>query len=328
MKTTRLILLFALASSLLAQDIDEIPDRILRMSEDLLAGYAQPLVNVFGTGISTGLFYSAYSHDFLGFDIGLRLLYINVPQSARYFTGKVLMCSLVVDTAIEVVQYEVELESLSTVFGPDNEITVPVQGNAVAIPPILPGGLNLNGIPMFSPQLNIGLVLGSQIAIRYVPFSFRSTKLRFFGIGFKQEITRLPPLSLAELPFAIAVAGAYQKFTIASSNQQTIIATRTTNFQAIVSAKIGFLEPMVAFGYENTTADFNYTFEYEVPDTIMGIPFETPDIQENISVRLKIPQQFRTVLGLTLRTGFVFVHYDYNITPYATHNLTLGFTWR
>ncbi len=328
MKIKTLVLSFILASSIMAQDFDEIPDRIISMSEDLLAGYAQPMVNVFGTGISTGLFYSAYSHDFLGFDLGLRLLYINVPQSARYFNGTVLMCSLVVDSTINVVQYEVELESLSTVFGPDNITTVPTQGNAVAIPPEIPGGLDLDGIPMFSPQLNIGLVLGSQIAIRYVPFSFRSTKLRFFGIGFKQELTKLPPLSLAELPFAIAVAGAYQRFTIASADQGTIIGTRTTNFQAIISARIGFLEPMVAFGYENTTADFDYTFEYEVPDTILGVPFETPDIQETISVRLKMPQQFRTVLGITLRAGLIFVHYDYNITPYSTHNLTLGFTWR
>jgi hypothetical protein len=321
-------MLFVLVASLAAQDIDSLPDRILRMSEDLLAGYAQPLVNVFGTGISTGLFYSAYSHDFLGFDLGLRLLYINVPQSAKYFTGTALICSLVVDSAIHVVQYEVELESLSTVFGPDNETVVPIQGNSVAIPPKILGGFNLDGIPMFSPQLNVGLGFGSQIAIRYVPFTFRSTKFRFFGIGFKQEITKLPPLSLAQLPFAIAFAGAYQKFTIASSSQDAIIDTETKNFQAIVSARIGPFEPMVAFGLENTTADFEYTFEYEVPDTIMGIPFETPDIQENISVRLEMPNHYRTVVGLTLRTGLIFVHYDYNITPYSTHNLTLGFTWR
>jgi hypothetical protein len=298
------------------------------MSEDLLAGYAQPLVNVFGTGISTGLFHSAYSHDFLGFDLGLRLLYINVPPAAKYFTGTALICSLVIDSAINVVQYEVELESLSTVFGPDNGTTIPTQGNSVAIPPMIPGGLDLDAIPMFSPQLNIGLVLGSEIAIRYVPFTFRSTKFRFFGIGFKQEITKLPPLSLAKLPFAIAFAGAYQRFKIASSTQGTIISTKTMNLQAIISARIGFLEPMVAFGFENTTADFNYTFEYETPDTIMGVPFETPDIQEDISVRLKMPNRYRTVVGLTLRSGMAFLHYDYNITPYATHNLTLGITWR
>lgn len=328
MKIIMSLLLFALVSSLAAQDIDDLPDRILHMSEDLLAGYAQPLVNVFGTGISTGLFHSAYSHDFLGFDLGLRLLYINVPQSAKYFTGTALVCSLVIDSTIHVVQYEVELESLSTVFGPDHETVVPTQGNSVAIPPKIPGGLDLDGIPMFSPQLNVGLVFGSQIAIRYVPFTFRSTKLRFFGIGFKQEITKLPPLSLAQLPFAIALAGAYQRFTIASSSQGTIIGTKTINIQAIISAKIGPLEPMVAFGMENTTADFEYTFEYEIPDTIMGIPFETPNIQENISVRLKMPNRYRTVVGLTLRTGLMFMHYDYNITPYSTHNLTLGFSWR
>jgi hypothetical protein len=329
MKIITIILLFTLTSSLVAQQSDDdLSDRILRISENLLAGYAQPLVNVFGTGVSSGLFHSAYSHDFLGFDLGVRLLYIEIPRSAKYFNGTVLICSLAVDSMIHLVQYEVELESLSTVFGPWEETIVPTQGYSLAIPPIIPGGFNLSGIPLATPQLNIGLVFGSEIAFRYVPYTFEGTKMRFFGFGFKQQLTKLPPLSLARLPFAIAVAGAYQKFTVETPGRETIISSKTTNLQAIISARIGALEPMVAFGIENTTADFDYIFEYEIPDTISGIPFEQLTIHEEISVHLKGENRHRTVVGLTLNMGLLFMHYDYNITPYSTHNLTLGFSWR
>ena len=325
MKIITIILCFAFASSLVAQQSnDDLSERILRISENLLAGYARPLVSVFGTGISSGLFHSAYSHDFLGFDLGVRLLYIEIPQSAKYFNGTVLICSLAIDSMIHLIQYEVELESLSTVFGPWEERIVPTDGSSLAIPPIIPGGFNFSGVPLATPQLNVG----SEIAIRYIPYTFEGTKMRFFVFGFKQQLTKLPPLSLARLPFAIAIAGAYQKFTADSPNRETIISSKTTNLQAIISARIGALEPMVAFGIESTTADFDYIFEYEIPDTISGIPFQQLTIHEEISVHLKGENRYRTVVGLTLNMGLLFMHYDYNITPYSTHNLTIGFSWR
>jgi hypothetical protein len=306
----------------------DLTDRIVRVSEDLLAGYAQPLVDVFGTGISTGLFHSAYSHDFLGFDLGVSLMYIKIPSSARYFNGTALICSLAIDSMINLIEYEVELESLSTIFGPWDTTIVPTDGNALAIPPIIPGGFSLSGVPLIMPQLNVGFVFGSEIAIRYVPYTFKGAKMQFIGCGIKQQLNRLPPLSLARLPFAIAIAGAYQKFKVRTAGGETIVSSKTWNVQAIVSTRIGVIEPMVAFSMENTTADFEYTFEYDIPDTLYGIPLESITISEDISLHFRSPKCYRTIIGLTLHAGLLFMHYDYNITPYSTHNLTLGFTWR
>ncbi|MBE0434158.1 hypothetical protein IBX73_11950, partial [candidate division WOR-3 bacterium] len=106
-------------------------DRVTSINEELLLGYAQPLVNAFGTGISTGLFQSAYSHELLGFDIGVRFMSIHIPEAAKYFDGVALLCSLALDS---LVYYELPIESLSTVFGPDTGFTVPVQGYTISIP--------------------------------------------------------------------------------------------------------------------------------------------------------------------------------------------------
>lgn len=329
MRMPTVILLLACISLLAAQGTNRnLSDEIMRISEDLLAGYVQPLVDVFNTGISTGLYHSAYSHDFLGFDLGVRLMYINIPDQAKYFSGTVMMCSLVIDSMVNLVRYEVELEGLSTILGPWNPTTVPTEGYAVAVPPIIPGGIGLSGVPLVMPQLNIGLFLGSEIALRFVPYNFVGANIRFYGIGLKQQLTKLPPLNLAELPFAIALAGAYQEFSVKTPGQGRIVTTETWNVQAIISARFGAVEPMCAFGMEGTTAEFDYALEYELPDTITGILGQNIRLSEEISLRLRSPRYYRAVLGFTLHSGFLFMHYDFNFTPYLTHNLMFGLSFR
>jgi hypothetical protein len=85
---------------------------------------------------------------------------------------------------------------------------------------------------------------------------------------------------------------------------------------------------MVGIGIENTYANFRYIFEYEIPDTMGGIPYGYTTVQQPVSVSLKSQSRYRTTVGCSLRMGFIFIHYDYNITPYATHNGLLGLTIR
>lgn len=197
-----LIFVIIICTILWAQEEDPLAERIERLGEGLFEGYTQPLVNAFGAGISTGLFHSAYSHDFLGFDLSVCGIYIQIPRSAKYFSGTALRCSLGING---LVYDSVELDSISTVFGPDGEIIVPTSGNAIGIPQTIPGGFELSGVPLAIPQLNIGLAPGSEIILRYIPFTFKGSRIRFIGVGFKQELTRLPPLSMVPMPVAIAI---------------------------------------------------------------------------------------------------------------------------
>jgi hypothetical protein len=313
-----------------AQSLEErLAERIMRINESLLAGYTQPLINCFSTGISTGLFHSAYSHDFLGFDLGVSLMYINIPVSAKYFDGTALLCSLALDTLAYYLEfYEVELESLSTVFGPGGEIVVPAPGNAISIPTSIPAGFNRSFAPLAMPQINVGLLFGAEVAVRYVPFTFQGSRMNFLGIGFKQELNEFPLFKHIPLPIAVAIGAAYQKFDLETRNRTVIANSRTWNFQVLASKRIGPLEPLVGFGIENTYANFNYVFEYEIPDTITGIPYEYLTVQQNVAVHLRNQNHHRTTVGCSLHMGFFFLHYDYNITPYSTHNVSLGITWR
>lgn len=321
------IILALLVSILPANGIEQaLGERISSINENLLGSYIQPLLNAFGTGVSTGIFQSAYSHDLLGFDVGVRLMSIHIPEAAKYFDGIALICSLAIDSTLT--YSEVDLESLSTVFGPDSELVIDLPGFAVSIPTTIPGGFELSSAPLVMPQINVGLILGTEIAIRYVPFTFEGTRMSFFGIGVKQEMNRFPLFRPIPLPIGIAIGGAYQRFDIENDARNIIARTTTWNVQAIVSKTIGPLEPMVGFGIERTRAHFNYIFEYEIPDTVNWNPEDRITVEQEISVHLESQNRYRTIVGCTLKLGLLHLHYDYNITPYATHNVSLGISVR
>ncbi len=306
-----------------AQSIEPLAEKIERMSIGLVEGYTQPLITAFGTGISTGLFHSAYSHDFLGFDLSVRAMYIQIPNSARYFSGTVLVCSL---GAEGLVCDTIELDSMSTVFGPKNTTIVPRTRNSVGIPPSIPGGFDVSYVALALPQLNVGLFRGAEVALRYVPFTYKGSSVRFLGLGFKQELTRLFGLKTA--PVAVALGGAYQEFGIKDSLGSQVVNSKTWNLQFLVSTRIAVFEPFIGVGLERTRVFFPYEFNYELPDTINGLPTDHITITEKIDVELVGQDEYRAMVGFSFNLGFFYLHYDYNILPYSTHNAILGVTIR
>ena len=318
--------IFIMLSVLVGQDpVQPLAERIKQISEDLLIGYTQPVVTAFGTAVSTGLFHSAYSHDFLGFDLSVRAMYIQIPNSAKYFDDAAVVCSLAND---RLVSYEVHLDSISTIFGPEEQPEIPAPGNAVGIPPNIPSGFNVSGVPFVMPQLNVGLIFGSEILIRYVPFSYKGSSIRFLGIGAKQEINKLPFMKSVPLPVAFAIGGAYQTFGIKDSLGEQVVNTSNWCLQLLISKRLGPFEPVFGVGIEDTKAYIRYQFEYEIPDTINNIPEDRLSVIRDIDVELKAENRNRIMAGFNLNIGFLFLHYDYNIVPYQTHNAIIGFKVR
>jgi len=325
MKITKLLLPILFFSLLFGQEnYEPLAEKIKKVSENLLEGYTQPLITSFGTGISTGLFHTARSHKTLGFDIGVRIMYIQIPEFAKYFDAKVLTCSL----ANNRLDYDsLILDSTSTIFGPKERTDVPVSGSAVGIPPYIPGGFNLSGFPVAMPQLNVGIISGSELAIRYIPFTFRGSSVNFLGIGLKQNINSLPFMKSLTLPVDIAIGGAIQDFGIEDSNGYQIVNSHTWNLQLVVSKNLIAFEPMVGFGFEGTKVYFKYDFEYEIPDTLN--PGENITVTDNVDIELIAQNSYRAIMGFTFKLGIFYLHYDYNlVSHYKTHNAILGFSLR
>jgi len=327
MKVIKIMIVFCIiCSALAAQDpVQPLAERIKQISEGLLAGYTQPVVTAFGTAVSTGLFHSAYSHDFLGFDLSVRAMYIQIPNSAKYYNDVAVVCSLAND---QLVSYEVNLDSISTIFGPEEQPDIPAPGNAVGIPPNIPNGFNVSGVPFIMPQLNVGFVLGSEIFLRYIPFSYKGSSMKFLGFGIKQQINKLPFFKNVPLPVAIAIGGAYQRFGIKDSLGVQIVNTRNWALQLLVSKRLGPFEPVIGVGIEDTKAYIRYQFVYEIPDTINNIPQDRLSVIRDIDVEMEAENRNRIMAGFNLNIGFLFIHYDYNIVPYQTHNAIVGFKVR
>lgn len=325
MKITKYILSIFLFSLLFGQEeFEPLAEKIKKISENLLEGYTQPLITSFGTGISTGLFPTARSHKTLGFDIGVRVMYIQIPEFAKYFDAKVLTCSL----ANNRLDYDsLILDSTSTIFGPKTRTDVPVSGSAVGIPPYIPGGFNLSGVPLVIPQLNIGIIAGSELMIRYLPFTFKGSKVDFLSIGLKQHLNSLPFMKTVFLPVDIGIGGALQDFGIEDSNGYQIVSSHTWNLQLILSKNLVAFEPMLGFGFEGTKVYFNYDFEYEIPDSLH--PGQNITVKDNIDIELVAQNSYRAIIGFTFKLGIFYLHYDYNLVPhYKTHNAIIGFSMR
>ena len=131
---------------------------------------------------------------------------------------------------------------------------------------------------------------------------------------------------MTPMPFAIALGGAYQAFYIDDSLGEQIVNSRTWNVQLLVSKRIAFFEPFVGVGIEGTKVYFPYEFKYDVPDT--NNPGSLVTVTEEIDVEMHGENEYRAMFGFSLRLGFMLLHYDYNIMPYATHNAMIALSIR
>ncbi len=290
-------------------------DKIKSVGEELLKSYTQPLINSFGILTNTGLFHSAYTHSLLGFDLSLKLSLLPIPQSARFFSDSALACSLRpgIDSLLF---FKVYLESAPTIFGSTKPETVSVPGNAVAIPKVLPGGLNLPLIFYFTPQLNVGLPFGSELTLRYIPFPFKLTKVKIYGVGLKSNLNQLSLLK--NLPFALALGLAYQSFTIGD-----VLKASNVSAHLLAGKRLLSLEPSVGLAYEMTKVNFNYDFRYKVPS-----PTGEIEKTKEVKISLKGKNRFRANLGCGLKLGPLFCHLAYEKALYPVFALTTGLSLR
>ena len=309
--------------------------RIAQLSSDNLRSYVDPLMTSLGVALGTGIFYTARSHDLLGFDFGLRVMQVRIPSSARCFDATVVACSLA-NSGLDC--YDIVVENVSTIFGPEEATVVPTSGNALAIPPVFPGGLDVNNLPFVMPQINIGLPFGLELGFGYLPLQMtfpldREKDLSFIRFGAKLGFNKLPYLNRLDLPVDLAVGGFYQRGRLKSEDEAVTVIMTLWNLQLLASKRIGTkwwlgVEPFLAGGIEGTKFNFRYDFQKVLPDTIGGVPTDSIIVIEPININYYQQSRFRAMIGMTLYLGPIYVHYDYNLVTYKTHNLMLGITIR
>lgn len=305
-KTIVLCSLLALAATGLALNPIELIEGV---NGDLLEEYSRPLVESYGVAMGTAWYHSGRSHKFLGFDIGARFMFINIPASARTFTARVKACSVNTGTgAIDT--FYVDVEGAATIFGEGGSTPVTVPGEyAVAIPPQLPGGLNVTWMPFLVPQASLGLPFGLEVTGRYVPWPFQGTTVQFLGIGVKEEITHW-----VKLPVHISIQGFYQTLKVGDAVNST-----TWGGNIHLGRSLLLFAPYAGIGFDKTTTDITYTFTGTFPTGIGPGGIETEEVEVPIDATYDQPMNIRATLGVALKFGLVIVNADYN------YNLTTGY---
>jgi|GEM_PF-585305 len=333
---TLAICIFLTAGLSSAQDTNgSIIDRIKQLDDINLRAYSEPLMIGLGVALGTGIFYTARSHDVFGFDFGLRVMQVRIPSSARYFSAGAVACSLANG---QLDYYDIQVENVSTIFGPSEITWVPRPANARVNPRLFPGGLDVKTLPFVMPQLNVGFPFGLELGFGYLPLAMtfpldREKNIRFIRLGAKLGFNKLPYLNRIDFPIDLAIGGFYQIGHVQGDDQVATMTMTLWNLQILASKRIGTawllaIEPFLAGGIEGTRYNFRYDFQKVLPDTIGGVPTDSIIVIEPIDIDYYQQNRFRAMIGMSLYVGPIFFHYDYNIVTYRTHNLMMGMTIR
>jgi hypothetical protein len=313
------LLVFGMVTYASAEDPSPL-ELVGEVGEELLEDYSRPLVESYAVAMGSGWYNSAASHKFLGFDIGVRFMYIQIPDHAKYFTAESLLVVGLKPDSTGIETTYVKAESLATIFGPKGIQDHWLSEGQVGVPPAMPGGLGLNAMPFLLPQASLGLPFGFELTARYIPWPFKGTTVQFLGFGLKSELTALPGLN--KLPFDLALQGFYQKVMIGD-----VMNSNTFGGNLHLSKTILMLTPYVGIGFDNTTMNFDYVFEAHVPKFEAGPPPRvlTDTVEIPVKFSYSSGMSWRGVVGAKVKLGLFFISADYGYDiAKSYHSVNVG----
>ncbi|MBI4428214.1 MAG: hypothetical protein HY562_03760 [Ignavibacteriales bacterium] len=174
---------------------------------------------------------------------------------------------------------------------------------------------DLRAIPLFSPQLTFGTVLGSQFTFRYLP-SFKDEDLgleyKYFGFGVQHN----PSVWFGDiLPLEISAS-----FFTQSLEASPVFKASATAFGVNASKRLGWgflnLTPYAGFLIESSSMKFTYDF---IADTPAG------DIPQKIEFELNGENKTRITAGLSIKVLIVNINADYNWSKYNSASIGVMF---
>jgi hypothetical protein len=293
--------------------------------------YIQPAVSSFSANLNSAIFQTGEVHGFLGFEVGLVGMLAPVPDDKKTFQAilpdSILYQGNTYFAGRDYDQYVVTPTALgSKTGGIVNTKQVPPKQVFQFL-----GGTGLKMVPLIAPQLRIGVPLGTEVIMRYVPeikLNEEVGKLQLIGFGLKHSISQwLSGTSVAgtekpgEFPLDISVGLMYQEFSLKDSAGGDFIKTKVFAASVQASKKFLLLTIYGGVGYETATTDISYLYQ---PATEYA-----PGLQP-LRVKLegiKGDNTLRITGGLKLHLFFLDVFADYSVAsqPVASGGVTFSF---
>jgi hypothetical protein len=190
--------------------------------------------------------------------------------------------------------------------GQSRQITVPAEHIPLPVTGLLE---DAPALPLASPQLTIGTILGSQFTLRYLPeveLDEEIGRFKYVGYGVQHN----PAVWFGEdtLPFEIALGYFTQRMSVG-----TLFEATATTFGVNASKRLGWgalnLTPYAGFMVERSSMTFTYDYEIDTP---------TGPVPRNVRFELEGGNKRRVTAGLSLKFLIVNVNADYNWGTYRS----------
>ncbi len=262
--------------------------------ESAAKGYIQPLVDVMGANLNSGLYHTASMSKFFGFYVGVKGMAVFVPSSMKKFTAELGS------------DYNPSRVETATVFGDKDGGARTRYRNLQDVN--LPGGIGLKLVPLAVPQVSLS-TMNSELLVRFVPsikINDDVGSVNLFGIGLGHSISQYIPM----FPINVAVQGVYQQLKVGSYLKATAL-----NVNVHASKSFIFFTLYGGLGYETFSADINYSYKPPIGTT------------QEISLSLKGKNNFRATAGLKLGLAIFDLNVDYSIGSVNVLSAGFGFSF-
>lgn len=309
----------AAAPSASAQNVDE---AIRQLGAENGALYAHPVASGLGASMNSAWLHTARVRGPLEFYVGVRAMGALVPSSDEQFEP-VLPASVTVEALGETYANPYGTgEGLvtPTAAGDGPGILVEPQGQlrqdllGAGMDPqdfalTFPDGFNLPAVPLAMGQAMVGLPLGTELMVRFIPSITVSDDVgdvEAFGVGGKHSVTQWIPVPV---PVEVAVTGGWQTFDVG-----TYLSAESRTVGLAASRKLGPVELYGSGAWEESEVDITYTVENpNLPEQGTEVGFS--DEGDNTS---------RFTVGASLELAIFKLTADYTASEYDVVTASLG----
>lgn len=317
----------------------------------LMEAYITPFANAFGAGFNSAWYNTAKPHKLGGFDVTLSVSAAFVPDDALEF-----------DLA------ELDFSGLEPVNPAAGTIAPTIAGAKDAAQPALhvmqavpgmpgtevelvnfnsPPGTGFGTVPAPMLQAGIGLPLGSEIKLRYIPNTpIDEGSISLIGGGFMKSISEHIK-AFKMLPVNISAFGGYNRlsvnvpisvqpstytyyntYTIADfASQAFIVDISSWNISLIGSVDIPVVTAYAGIGFSKTATIMNIEGYIPLPTVDPTISVSGPVytdagvVEEVTEINIENYSGLRMNLGARLKLAVLTFHVDYT---YADYNVITG----
>ncbi|HYW95852.1 MAG TPA: DUF6588 family protein [Bacteroidales bacterium] len=327
--------------------------------------YLAPYANSFAANLNGGWYNSAKPHKLGGFDITLTLNTSWAPPSAR--TMDLTGIGLSDAATIQGDPITPTIAGKKTDTRPDiayQETYTDLNGNQQTVTLAsytTPNGTGMNAVPLPMAQLGIGLPLGTDVSVRYLPnLNFGDYgSIGLWGVGLKHSILQHIP-GLKHLPVLdVSVQGGYTSLkTFANVNfmpsdypeavdlvndallfndQKIQVGVTAWTVNLIASQTLPVISFYEGIGYSNSKANVGLYGNFPVArletdpsnDHFGDVVVAEKDVYKDpFDVTIENHKDLRLNVGMRLKLGVLTIQFDYTKANYSVFTTGLGISFR